>query len=169
MNPFGVLRGNVGRTLSKLSRRLHRYGVSHHFSDHGSGRAGFKKPTPIGKFQGENGKTPIGYQIVLNSNHSEELRFASLARELGHLFCGHLGPDEEGRWTSRVRLSREVEEFEAESVSWLVCARAGIESPSEKYLSGYLDAHGKAPPISFDRVLKAVGMIEEMASDPKRR
>jgi hypothetical protein len=61
-------------------------------------------------------------------------------------------------------LSGEVLEFEAESVSYLVCNRLGIETPSVQYLSNYLakDEQRGVPPISLECVMKSAGLIEQM-------
>ncbi len=55
-------------------------------------------------------------------------------------------------------------EFEADSVSYLVCARRGIDNPSDEYLAGYLEEYpGRdVPPISLECVMKAAGLIEDM-------
>lgn len=36
--------------------------------------------------------------VQLNQNHTIPTRFATLAHELGHIFCGHCGADAKGRW-----------------------------------------------------------------------
>src|SRR5262245_58400603 len=36
-------------------------------------------------------KAPLRYELLLNANYSAESCYATLARELGHLYCGHLG------------------------------------------------------------------------------
>jgi hypothetical protein len=53
-------------------------------------------------------------------------------------------------------------ECEAESISYLVCARQGIETPSAEYLAGYLSDKGKMPVISVDTVVKFAGLIQQM-------
>ena len=53
-------------------------------------------------------------------------------------------------------------EFEAESVSWLLCQRLGIVGPSVRYLNGYLENEDTIPEISVDAVLKAVSRIERL-------
>jgi hypothetical protein len=58
-----------------------------------------------------------------------------------------------------------VREFEAETVSYLVCTRQGIANPSERYLSGYLRDDPEIPPISPEVVMKATGVIEQMGWD----
>lgn len=46
---------------------------------------------------------------------------------------------------------------------YLVCERAGLNNPSSEYLAGYLRENERIPAISLDRVMKAAGLIEEMA------
>ena len=65
---------------------------------------------------------------MLNSRHSPESRYATLVHELAHLYLGHLGTPSHHWWPDRARLVPEVKEFEAESVSYLVCGRAGIDT-----------------------------------------
>jgi hypothetical protein len=55
-----------------------------------------------------------------------------------------------------------VVEFEAESISHLVCNRKGIEQTSDAYLSGYLETDKEVPKISFDRVMKVAKLIEHI-------
>lgn len=101
------------------------------------------------------------YSIQLNSVCDLGTQVATLLHELGHLYCGHLGSPDTNRWPSRTGLSTNEKEFEAESVSWLICRRMGIRNPSEKYLSMYVENNSTIPNISIDAVLKAVGLIED--------
>ena len=68
-------------------------------------------------------------------------------------------PDQLRAWLDKLS-----EEFEAESVSYLVCSRRGIETHSTMYLSDYLAANRTVPPISLDCVMKTAGLIETMTS-----
>jgi Zn-dependent peptidase ImmA (M78 family) len=54
----------------------------------------------------------------------------TLAHELGHLFCGHVGADKGDPWDNRV-CTEATSEFEAESVAFLVTERLapGLEMP----------------------------------------
>src|ERR1700704_696034 len=84
--------------------------------------------------QGTTPKThriPLRYQLLLNSNLSDESRYATLVHELGHLYCGHLGAWDQRSWPDRRGVPVAVREFEAESVSYLVCSRLGIENASK--------------------------------------
>ena len=102
------------------------------------------------------------YNLVVNQNHSEEEKFATIAHELGHLYCGHLGSPNEKWWPARMIKDEKVREFEAESVAWLICGRVGIEPPSAKYLNVHLCEGGQIPQISLETVIKASGKIESM-------
>lgn len=73
--------------------------------------------------------------VQLNQNHSIPTRFATLAHELGHIFCGHCGADPKGRWPDRSSLPSEVCETEAEAVSFLAASRRGLDVASMEYLS----------------------------------
>ena len=101
--------------------------------------------------------------ITLNANLPDSTNFATLTHELGHLYCGHVGTPNPKWWPDRRRLDRHAREFEAESVSYLVCHRAGIETPAAEYLYGYLRANGEVPEISLDAVFKAAQRIESMS------
>lgn len=151
------------KMYSRLIAGFIKEGIAYHEADHGTESAGFIKGA-YGNEKQYAGKylVKVQYHIVVNRNHSLEEKFATITHELGHLFCGHLGSDNEKLWPSRTGLSHEVEEFEAESVSWLICERAGLKNPSEKYLSGYLDEEGQIPLISLETVLTATKKIEAM-------
>lgn len=112
--------------------------------------------------QVENKQVHVIAEITLNSNLSDETNFATLTHELGHLYCGHVGTPNPKWWPSRRKLDRNTREFEAESVSYLVCRRAGLATPAVEYLHGYLEANSEVPAISLDAVFKAAQRIEAM-------
>lgn len=104
----------------------------------------------------------VRYVVELDQDASAESRYASLVHEVAHLYCGHLGSPNRNWWSDRRGLARELEEFEAESVAYLVCKRLGIDTSSEKYLAGYVQDNRETPPISLECVMKAAGLIETM-------
>lgn len=104
------------------------------------------------------------FEIVLNSNHDLPTKFATILHELGHYYCGHCYNKKASWLPERYYLPHESIEFEAESVSWLVCQRLGITGPSIRYLFGYLDDHQQIPDISVDTVMKAAGKVERIAT-----
>ena len=102
------------------------------------------------------------YRMHINRNHPPAIQFATLVHELAHLLLGHLGEDKNFRAPPRTGLSRPQVELEAESVSYLVCARNGIESKSEIYLSHYVGHHMTIYDIDIYLVLRAAQDIEKL-------
>lgn len=172
--PFEVRHGSVGGELYSTIENAKRDGISIIEKEAGSQSAGSirvvqsskrlevlskSKPKP------EYVTVPVRYEMLLNRNYSSEAKYATLVHELAHLYCGHLGTPNDKWWPDRRGLTQDVCEFEAESVSYLLCARRGINSPSDEYLSGYLEANEETPPLSLDCVLKASGLIEQMGRE----
>jgi hypothetical protein len=110
-------------------------------------------------------KVPLHYELLLNSGLSREAQYSTLVLELTHLYCGHLGTPNEQWWPDRRGLSGAIREFEAESVCYLVCGRAGIDNPSEKYLAGYMKQQSDVPEISLESVMAAAGLVEKMGRE----
>ena len=119
------------------------------------------KPSP------EYKAVPLRFEVLLNGKHSTEAKYATLVHELAHLYCGHLGTPNDKWWPDRTGLIHEVQEFEAESICYLACSRLRIESPSSEYLADYWDKNkeGDVPPISLERVMTAVGLVEQMGRE----
>lgn len=105
----------------------------------------------------------VRYDLQVNDGLSPAAKFATIAHELAHLYCGHPGSPNLDHWPDRRGLDQVPGEFEAESVSFLVCGRAGLEPPSASYLGIYIGQHEDVPAISLDCVLKAAGLIETMS------
>jgi len=163
-NPFQTEGSIEANKFHFLMKNLKRDGISYHESDHGTNSAGYIQWRP-GPFFRNSKHQFIGFifNLIVNMNHSKEEKLATIAHELGHLYCGHLGTPERKWWPDRCSVTDKVSrEFEAESVAWLVCERAGIKNPSAQYLSGYLSNNQQIPHISIETVLKAAGMIEAM-------
>ncbi len=172
--PFEVRRGTIGDELKRTIENAKRDGVEISERAHGSQRAGSIETTRSGGYLDYKAVTKRQtvvrqverrYELLLNSNLSREARYATLVHELGHLYCGHLGTPEPKWWPDRRGLHIKIEEFEAESVCYLVCARLGIENPSAEYLAGYVRDYDTTPPISLDAVMKASWLIENMGRD----
>lgn len=172
INPFNV-EGEIPEIIfSNLIKNLKNDGISYTETDYGTSSAGFVQ---INKSKHEEKITlkskeiwvKILYNMVVNRTHPKETRFATILHELGHIYCGHLGTPNLKWWDDRRYLDRNAEEFEAESVCWLVCERLGVKNPSAEYLSGYLDNNQEIPNISIDTVLKSVAIIESIMNGSK--
>jgi hypothetical protein len=170
-NPFAVFKGKENGELDKTIENAKRDGVRVREVKFGSQHAGqIQTANTSDMFHlSEGPKTkerhvtvPVRYELLLNSNQISEERYATLIHELGHLYCGHLGSPNEKHWPDRRSIGQEVMECEAESISYLVCARQGIETPSAEYIAGYLSEKGKMPQISVDAVVKIAGLIQQM-------
>jgi len=105
---------------------------------------------------------PVRYELIINENLNKEAQYTTLIHELAHLYCGHLGTINDKWWPNRLGLSKITREFEAESISYLVCRRIGIDIPADEYLSNYKKDDQDIPNISLELVMKVVGLIENM-------
>lgn len=163
LRPFrtaGVLPASVFRLLLK---NLPRDGIALHEADHGTGSAGrIEVAKRLGVQWMGRKQVKVRYHLVVNRNLSREEQFTTIAHELGHLYCGHLGTPDPRWWPDRPEVETVAREFEAESVAWLVCERAGITNPSAAYLSACLKDDAGIPPVSLEYILKAAGMVEAM-------
>ena len=114
-----------------------------------------------------------GYLIMLDPDDRIEIKFAKLALELGHIFCGHLGIDRNAWWPERHHLSATQEQLEAESVAFLICQRKGLANITKPFLRQYQLTDQQLPVFSLNAILQAVNYIETMGrsrwQEPKKR
>ncbi len=173
-NPFAVRAGHVGKELDWSVKNAKRDGVRIQPRKEGSQSGGSIRLASGGMVYFDAGndrkgnpklvEVPLRYDILFNQGGSKESQYASVVHELAHLYCGHMGtPNPTWKWwPDRRGLDLQTAEFEAESVAYLVCARIGIDNPSEKYLAGYFGKNAEVPNISVDLIMKAAGLIEQM-------
>lgn len=100
------------------------------------------------------------YQMWLNRNHEPPVQFVTIAHELAHLFLGHLGQDAKLHIPDRKGMSHQQVELEAESVTYLVCARNRVTSASETYLTTYVRENTTITDVDVYQVMRAAGQIE---------
>lgn len=164
-----------------LTENMLRRGMLMGFKSHASTYAGHVEllreplPPPPNK-SGKRALPPVRFRVELNGNHDRTVQFVTLLHELAHVTCGHLGALHDDDWTAREGLREEVQEFEAESVAYLVCARLGLSTPSEQYLVNYVGEHGEIPVgMSVTTVFTAAWLLEEWTKElswpkkPRRR
>lgn len=175
-NPFEVRGGVIGTALERLIENAKRDGIRIMQSQSGSQSAGSIRQVAPGVSANQSfssgwdkkrnpkvEKIPVRYDLLTNGRLSREAQYATIVHELAHLYCGHLGTPDDKWWPDRRGLEYDVGEFEAESVAYLVCCRVGIDTPSEEYLSGFVEKQNEVPQISLDCVMKAAGLIETMS------
>lgn len=104
------------------------------------------------------------FHVSLNNKHTAAQKLGTLAHELAHVFCGHLGKSELGWWPDRPQMHLNIREFEAEVVAYFVTERMALDIGSAEYLAAYLDKDRPLPNYSLETVLKAAGKVEEMAA-----
>ncbi len=102
------------------------------------------------------------YLILINQDYSLADKYSSFAHELGHIFCGHIGNDDESWWENRTKVNHNHAEIEAESVAYLVSLRKGLYACSKKYLSGYDTTNMDLPIVTFNDIINATSYIENM-------
>ena len=107
-------------------------------------------------------KEKIYYIMKMNQNHSAATQFVSIAHELAHLFLGHLGQNKKLSVPDRRGVEEKVQEIEAEAVAYIVSARNGVESKSEKYLSRFMQDNTAAEKLNLYKITRAAGAIEKI-------
>jgi hypothetical protein len=157
-DPFQVRNGKIGGQLGLTIDNAKRDGVRVSERADGSQRAGsiqwaaggqHMEFTIAKKALPKSTQVPLWFELLLNSVLSPESRYGTLVHELAHLYCGHLGTPNARWWPDRHDLSHDVCEFEAESVSYLVCTRLGIDTTSDEYLAAYVRRCPATPPSAL--------------------
>lgn len=144
--------------IDSFCQRMSSKSIHSQMVDAGDGSAGSirltHRPTDL--------KAASSYEMHINRNHVPATQFVTIAHELGHLFLGHLGPDPLLKIPERPPMDHSRRELEAESVAYLVCARNGVTSESEKYLANYVKEHTTITNSDVYQVLRAAGQIETL-------
>ena len=132
--------------------------------------------TTLGSFASEHATTGLRkvekgtplYRVQINDRLTLPEQFVTLAHELAHIFCGHLGGchgggnrEEESGWPDRRHLGKAEREVEAEAVAYVAASRAGIVSRSADYLAGYVK-DADLTKIDVDLVVRAAARIERL-------
>lgn len=144
---------------------MKRKGIKHHYFDGGhnsAGSIGMTQKPPAKKDKNKTAAKPSEYLMRLNQNHTPNVQFSTLAHELGHLFLGHLGPDERLDIPERPQMNHSQKELEAESFAYLACRRNGVECKSQIYLADYVNKHTNVDNPDIYQIVRAVGQLETL-------
>ena len=133
----------------------------------------------IGRFAAEHGKSHSietqarvpAFRITVNDRLQPGERFITVAHELAHIFCGHLGgctspsnrQDDEGGWPDRRHVGVSEREIEAEATAFLVAARAGLVANSARYLAAHASG-ADMKQVSVELVARAAARIERLSN-----
>jgi antirestriction protein ArdC len=100
------------------------------------------------------------WRVLLNRQLDAASTFSTLAHELGHIYCGHLGEGPNAAWPARRQQLGEAEqELEAEAVCYIVCQRNGVKTRSAEYLADHAE-HADLEKISIFSIYEAANRIE---------
>ncbi|MFC7358882.1 ImmA/IrrE family metallo-endopeptidase [Nocardioides astragali] len=126
--------------------------------------AGTQRLTVRKRPQPEERDVPVRFDVELNRSYLSTEKLATIAHELGHVYCGHLGADPDKRWKDRSALDRDVRELEAESVARVVFASLAPGARLPDHLSQYFEEEPNLAGASLEAVLKAAGRILDIAN-----
>lgn len=101
--------------------------------------------------------------VALDRSSSAADQLASLAQELGRLFCGHLGASQDDPWPNRENRRYDVSDIEAEAVARLLFRRLAPTSPLPEVLARHTADAGYLPQVGWTYVTQAADKIFEMA------
>jgi len=152
-NPFPAKGQPPAHALLNLNKACATLGIETGCSDLATNNAGSIRP---------HNRKGWDFFLQLNLKHTEAQKLGTMAHELAHVLCGHLGETERGFWPDRHGLKLAAREFEAECVAYLVTDRLNLDIGSVGYLAGFLQDDQELPNYSLDAVLKAAGKIEDM-------
>jgi len=162
-DPFKVLGAAPGARSSHTTATADRLGVkvelTNRWGDVHAGLAGVLHET-------KNASTSIArtrrhrWFVLINESLDINARFATLVRELGHIYCGHLGTHPEGFWPDRSgTLTKQQREIEAEAVAFLVCKRLELKTRPAMYLRRHVTVDNLTV-ISKRLIIEATNRIE---------
>ena len=109
-----------------------------------------------------------GYiEIALKEGMSYEQNLSVLIHELAHLFLGHTGHKSLNKDNNKKeikliyrKLTRTAEELEAETISYLICKKLGIQTQAAQYLAGYITCNKDLEEFSHELVIKTADKID---------
>lgn len=126
---------------------------------------------PLSYFNGGYVTTIFSGKLEINLNEyaPPAEQFATLLHELAHLFLGHTGHT--GLYLQNKprpitlphrKLSKAAEELEAETVSYLIMYKLGLETRSAEYIAGYINSNEILLEINYEIIIKTADKIEQL-------
>lgn len=108
-------------------------------------------------------------EINLNAHATDAEKMGVLLHELAHLFLGHTGhkslfPIDKPKTINLLTrtLSKEAEELEAETVSYLIMHKLGLETRSAAYIAGYINSNELLLEVNYEVIIKMADKIEKL-------
>lgn len=162
-DPFIVLGAPPGASWSATLRTADRFRIrvelTSRWGNRRAGIAGMLHATADASTH-TSGTRGHRWLILINEQLDAGARFATLAHELGHIYCGHLGAHPEGFWPDRIGLlTTGQKEMEAEAVAFLACKRLGLETRAVDYLRNHATPENLLA-ISKRLIIEATNRVE---------
>ena len=120
-------------------------------------------------------EVPVRFEVLVNRSYNATEQLATLAHELGHIYCGHLGEQKsdvwpgQSFWKDRQVLPRDMQELEAESVARVVFKRLAPDVELPEHLSQYFDREPELDGVDLEPILTSAGRVLEMTQGFKPR
>ena len=112
-------------------------------------------------------EVPVVIDIEINRHLDPTAAYTTLAHELGHVLCGHLGSRDPDLWPDRAHVSEVAAECEAEAVAYIAALRLDPAIRMPPHLAGYLKPGSSVPPIDLELVTKAAGDVIALHESPE--
>ncbi|MEJ8756817.1 ImmA/IrrE family metallo-endopeptidase [Pontibacter sp. H259] len=168
--PEQFLERNLGRKPNNVKGRINARVLANAITE--AENWGIKiKYKPLSYFNGGYVTTIFSnrLEICLKEGASIEESLAVLIHELAHLYLGHTGhqelfykeKDKPAKLLQR-KISRSAEELEAETISYLICKKLGLQSSSAEYIAGYITCETDLIEFSYETVIKIADKIEKL-------
>ncbi|MCX7770758.1 MAG: hypothetical protein N2202_06715 [Proteobacteria bacterium] len=159
--PFEV-KGQIEREkLESIINNITEWRIDVYYDDMNYFQAGYVVDLSISK----------SFKICLNKSLTHTENFGTLTHELAHIFLGHVGNNkvyhrkEKDKFITlpvRKKLDKKIKELEAETVSYLLCARMGLQTSSLEYLAGYISSEEDLKIVSYEMIARATDKIEKL-------
>lgn len=133
---------------------------------HGKVTSTLAEPKKVGSKLDKAQRWIPSWRVKINDRLTPAEQLVTVAHELGHIFCGHVGGcgghGATSGWAARSNLGHHEQEMEAEAVAWLIARRAGVLSGSADYLRRHVEA-GNVGAVDTEVVVRAAARIEQLA------